>query len=221
MPPVIILLKGAQGVGKSTAGAHLREKHHFTEVSFAGPLRTLSHAIVKATYDLPNLPQCTFESPEYKDKPLCRYSAPLSIDGFDLTPRRAMIFLGEKIRDMFGVDFWAIQAANSIRREVARKSSMYLRAKIVITDLRRANELAFIRAAFPEAHIRVWHLIGRHSSGYAERSSAAPERDMRYIAAHTRIQNIGSIQSFQDVISLQVAALHRKLNRFAVLPPGH
>ncbi|TIN83075.1 deoxynucleotide monophosphate kinase [Mesorhizobium sp.] len=121
--PLVVALSGAAGSGKSTAAQYLVERHGYTRVRFAGPLKAAMAAL--------GLSERHIEG-DLKEEPcdlLC-----------GKTPRYAMQTIGTQWgRDIIGEDFWIglwRNAANTVIEAGGR---------VVVDDCRFPNEAAAVR----------------------------------------------------------------------------
>lgn len=121
--PLVVALSGAAGSGKSTAASYLVERHGYTRIRFAGPLKAMMRAL--------KLDDAAIEG-AMKEAPLDVLSGH--------TPRYAMQTLGtEWGRKCMGEDFWV----NLWRwdAEVAIDKG----GRVVVDDCRFPNEAAMVR----------------------------------------------------------------------------
>ena len=123
--PRIVALSGAAGSGKTTAADYLIDHYGYTRIKFAGPLKDmlraigLTHSQIEGRYK---------ESPSYI---LC-----------GRTPRYVMQTLGtEWGRDLIGADIWV----NIWQQRVTALAAENPAARIVVDDMRFANELAAVQ----------------------------------------------------------------------------
>lgn len=120
----IIAFTGLAGAGKSTAAAHLVQRHGYERVRFAGPLKSMLAAL-----------GCTQEQIDGSEKEtpcdlLC-----------GKTPRQAMQWLGTEFgRNLIGDDIW-------IRAWKAAVDRLPAGVPVVVDDLRFPNEAEAVRAA--------------------------------------------------------------------------
>ena len=140
MTPRLIGLAGRAGTGKSTIARLLCEQHAFVEITLAEPIKRALAAML-------DLPRAYLEDRATKEGP---------IDWLrNTTPRRLMQTLGTGWgRQMITEDLWLILAARRIARINAQASQMHI-SGIVISDLRYADEAAFVRAQGGT----VWHIV--------------------------------------------------------------
>ncbi|MDK4725659.1 deoxynucleotide monophosphate kinase [Rhizobium phaseoli] len=122
LPPVVAFT-GVAGSGKSTATKYLVERHGYTLVKFAGPLKDMMRAIGMAEDEIEG---------SYKE------TAFIYLCG--KTPRHAMQTLGtEWGRNCIGDDFWI----NLWRRRVEQVFGQA--GRVVVDDCRFPNEAQAIR----------------------------------------------------------------------------
>lgn len=120
----VVGLVGYAGSGKSTVARHLVDRHGFTLVKFAGPLKSMMHCLGLGDREIEG---------DLKEEPhrVLNYK----------TPRYAMQTLGtEWGRELIGQDLWV---------DVARESTFNVidqGGRVVLDDVRFSNELAFIRS---------------------------------------------------------------------------
>lgn len=130
----IIGLVGFIGSGKGTLAQHLVENYQFKQESFASSLKDACANI----FDWPRhlLEGDTLESRQWREIPDAWWSEKLDIDGF--TPRLALQLIGtNSLRDHFHKDLWFLSLENRIRKNLSQN--------IVISDVRFANEVSFIK----------------------------------------------------------------------------
>jgi hypothetical protein len=120
---MIIALTGYAGSGKSTAAKILTERHGFTLVKFAGPLKQMMRCLGLGDHEIEG---------DLKEQPhevLC-----------GKTPRHAMQTLGtEWGRDLIGQELWVNVAMGAAWRVLDQGG------KAVIDDCRFLNEAAAVR----------------------------------------------------------------------------
>jgi hypothetical protein len=172
---MIVGIGGEKKAGKSTAAECLVNKHGFTELSFAHPLKKMCAEVfdISSTY---------FTDPELKDQP---FAYPLTItedhisaivnligateDSITLqqiyalakvgpgkvveSPRKLLQFIGtDLIRECISQDFWVKALKHDIGQLV----------NVVIPDVRFASERAFLRSI--GATLALIDRPGHHSS---------------------------------------------------------
>ncbi len=120
LPPVVALT-GQAGAGKSTAARYLVERHGYTLVKFAAPLKNMMRAI--------GLTEAEIEG-ELKEVPSDKLCG--------RTPRHAMQTIGTQWgRDCIGEDFWVrLWLAEAAKHE-----------RVVTDDCRFPNEAVAVRKA--------------------------------------------------------------------------
>ncbi len=129
----VIGLVGFMSSGKDTVGNYLVEKHGFTSLAFADPLKDCLTAIFG--WDRELLAGRTLESRAWREQIDPWWAEKLGIPHF--TPRFAMQNFGTDVmRKMFHDQVWII---NMEKRILASKGP------VVITDGRFANELRMLR----------------------------------------------------------------------------
>ena len=125
MSPQLIALTGYAGAGKSTVARHLVDRHRFTLVRFAGPLKAMMRCLGLSDREIEG---------DLKQQPhqlLCGKS-----------PRHAMQTIGtEWGRDMIGQNLW-VNVAMASAWQVMEQGG-----RVVIDDCRFPNEAAAIKAA--------------------------------------------------------------------------
>ena len=129
----IIGICGFAGSGKDTVGQHLVEKHGYTAMAFADPLKDCHSSIFG--WDREMLTGRTVESRKWREEVDPWWANKLGIPGF--TPRFAMQNFGTDVmRKVFHDQIWII---NMERRILDAKG------KIVITDGRFSNEIRMLQ----------------------------------------------------------------------------
>jgi dephospho-CoA kinase len=163
---MLIALIGAPGAGKDTIAKRLVEQHGFVRFAFADKVRELAYATLSDSeqLDIDNL-------------------------GWDVAKRRSDFYrahlerVGDGARKVFGEDFWIEQ----IREQV--KDVLKNGEDVVITDLRKENEAAFVGGF--DLHIFggscIWHV---HRPGCERR----PFDEWREEWAAFSIPNFGEIE---------------------------
>lgn len=121
--PRLVALTGAAGSGKSTATKFLVERHGYTLVKFAGPLKAMCRAV--------GLSQEQIEG-DLKEEPCVWLQGK--------TPRFFMQQLGTQFgRDIIGKDFWTELWVRSVNLLLAEQR------RVVVDDCRFPNEAEAIR----------------------------------------------------------------------------
>jgi len=136
----VILLLGAEGVGKSTVAQHMVEHEGYTELTFAGPLR---HAATKTWNDIASmlqLPTVTISDTldrTKKEQPLAWHdSHPYILAGRPLTPRWLIQWFGtEVIRNQLDENVWVNAVVKQMKTYACNG-----RTKFILSDYRFANE---------------------------------------------------------------------------------
>ncbi len=151
--PPIVAFTGQAGSGKSTATKYLAEKHGYTLVKFAGPLKDMMRAI--------GIDERQIEG-DLKEFPCDTLAG--------RTPRHAMQTLGTQWgRDCIGEDFWIRiwkQRANDVQRAGGR---------VVVDDCRFPNEAQAIRRLGGD----IYRLVGRGGiAGHHESESGCGDEDL-------------------------------------------
>ena len=153
----ILLLTGAEGVGKSTLARELVDTHGFEELTFAAGVR---HALIPLWAGFANMMSSYVELPtltmnmtydrELKEAPLNT----LTLDDKQVSPRVLMQWLGTDImRRHVCQDIWALALVGILRTRIASGIN-----KFVISDLRFENELEVVRSMYPNARVvRIEH----------------------------------------------------------------
>lgn len=130
---MIIALTGRAGCGKSSAATYLAERHGFTRVRFAGPLKAMLRAFYAATGLGPEAIEAKIEGglKEY----------PCTVLG-GASPRQAMQRLGtEWGRDMIHPELWVLAWSAAAGRALRDGAP-----GVVVEDCRFENEAAAVRA---------------------------------------------------------------------------
>ena len=134
--PIIIGLAGPAGSGKDTVRQMLESDHGFSGLAFADPIRSMVSELLSYV-----------DAEHYaQDRALKEEHVPR----LDVSYRELAQTLGtEWGRDLMGADFWVRIALARISRKLAAGVR-----RIVISDVRFANEVAAIR----EAGGRIWRI---------------------------------------------------------------
>lgn len=142
----IIAFTGYAGSGKSTAAQHLVERHGYTLVKFAAPLKAMMRALGLGEREIEG---------DLKEMP-----SPLLCGR---TPRHAMQTLGtEWGRDLIHPSLWVTVAAASIDAVIAQGGD------VVVDDLRFVNEAEVIRN-------RGGYIVEMYRQGYGPINAHASE----------------------------------------------
>lgn len=138
----VILLTGAQGVGKTTLANYLVEQHGYVELTFAGPLRIAATQAWNTIASVGNsgLPHISVDDtidPAKKDTPLGSHV----LDGRPLTPRTLVQWFGtELMRQHVGENVWVYALLDAIERHVQAGKTRF-----VISDCRFSNEYEHVK----------------------------------------------------------------------------
>jgi len=134
---MLIALFGAPGAGKDTVAAHLVEKHGFVRVAFADKVRELAYEVL---------------APTLRDV--------VDRKGWDYCKRELVIYreilerVGDGARKVFGNDFWIQQIEDDVFDLVDSGKD------VVITDLRKENEMRFVHdVESQDVDATIWHVI--------------------------------------------------------------
>ena len=141
MAKLIALYAGAPQSGKTTVANHLVQKHDFTQVKFAGVLKTMVYTMLRAFKDDPEWAYACIEG-DQKEVPLKWLGGK--------SPRDLMVTLGTDWgRELITPDIWL----TACRAATAR----HLRAgrSVVIDDMRFPNEYACLQL-FNPFYVEVW-----------------------------------------------------------------
>lgn len=122
--PPVVAFTGQAGAGKSTATRYLVERHGYTLVKFAGPLKDMMRAIGLAEDQIEG---------DLKETPTRLLQGK--------TPRQAMQALGtEWGRDLIGKDFWTFLWEHRALQVLDERDG-----RVVVDDCRFPNEAQLIR----------------------------------------------------------------------------
>jgi dephospho-CoA kinase len=177
---MLIALFGAPGAGKDTVAAHLVDKHGFVRVAFADKVRELAY--------------------ETLDEPSKRF---LDSMGWDRAKRQTNFFrellerVGDGARKVLGDDVWI----NAVERQV--HALLREDKDVVITDLRKRNELSFVHYIESFAHdVTTWHIKrpGHHKRPFDEWEEKWAE---------FTVHNFGTVEELQCRVD-EVLELSRK-----------
>jgi len=165
----LIAFAGRAGAGKDTAAAAVEGGHR---VAFAGPLK-------QALAAMTDVPLEAFHDRDLKEHPVTRTGH---------SPRALMRWLGAAARFELGADFWV----RRLSREIERCDEDL----VVITDLRFANECAWVQARGGE----VYFIDADARLGAASDDAAA----IRFFPGVVTIENNGSVAEFLEKVSKQI-----------------
>lgn len=120
---IIIGLKGPAGAGKDTVANYLVEKHGFTKVTFAGPLKEICAIITGWPLDM--LKGETEESRKFRET--------VVHPDFGKTGREILQFVGTDVfRDHFDPQTWI---------KIATRRILNIQGNVVVSDVRFPNEV--------------------------------------------------------------------------------
>lgn len=177
---MLIALFGAPGAGKDTVAAHLVEKHGFVRVAFADKVRELAYEVLHAD----------------EKREIDRI-------GWDTIKRQAEFYrvilerVGDGARKVLGDDVWI----NAVERQV--HALLDSGKSVVITDLRKRNELDFVHYIESFAHdVTTWHIKrpGHHKRPFDEWCEEWAE---------FRVHNLGTVEELHERVD-EVLELSRK-----------
>jgi hypothetical protein len=131
----LIGLTGRAGSGKDTVARILHDQHDFARVAIAGPLRDMLIAL--------GVPHTALDDRAAKERVL---------PGFGVTPRAMMQTLGTEWGRTLDPDWWLDRGPRSLRARLTEL--LRFSARIVVTDVRFANEAQWIR----HRGGALWHL---------------------------------------------------------------
>lgn len=142
----VVLLMGADGVGKSTVAQHLVKGYGFVELSFAAALRKSAIAvwngIASMTSELPSMSMEDTQDRASKESPLGN----LMLAGRPLSPRVLLQWFGTDImRNMVSEDIWVHAALAKLRSEIDKGAT-----RVVFSDCRFSNELEGVKRMVAE-----------------------------------------------------------------------
>lgn len=209
--PVLLLLTGLEGVGKSTYAEHLVKSYHFVELSFAETLREVTadlwngfaDAVLSHSRALSCMSRFNIEdskTPGKKEEPFTLdeddYSKPTRGLYFPhsnpVTHRSLLQFIGTDIlRKHLGEDIWVNAVMAKIKRIVDANPDGY---RIVISDCRFANEECVVKKAYP--HAALVKIVGPCTTGEEWSSWWEHEKE---ILAKTHISNAYTVTCTPDV----------------------
>lgn len=184
--PTIIGLTGVAESGKDTVGKILVEKHGYTRVSFADPLR-------EALYRLNPTVRCGFTA----QSPVQSLVDTLGWDEAKKNPevRRLLQVLGTEVgRELLSEHVWIDLADRKINKIADQTPGIWPR--IVITDVRYHNEAAFIHSWVGGLVVRV------DRPGYGPVNGH--DSDNTRVAVDATISNSGSLDDLHDAVQTLV-----------------
>lgn len=138
---LILGLTGPAGCGKSTVAKYLVDHHSFVEIAFADPLKDMLAALLGEARE--NLDRLLADR-EWKERPCSTLGGK--------SPRQALQLLGtEWGRQLMHPDIWVLAVRSRIEwvQDVFEDEGHH----IVISDVRFANEAAFVRQHGRLAHV--------------------------------------------------------------------
>lgn len=119
---MILALVGQKGVGKDTVANYLVDKHGFTKLAFADPIKNACEILF-------GVERVCFEDTNLKE---------VSVEHWNKSPRQMMQYFGADIvRTHMGEDFWVKHMQRRLHALEGRNT--------VVTDVRFVNEAAFLR----------------------------------------------------------------------------
>lgn len=135
----IISISGLIGSGKDTAAKYLCERHGYAKFAFASVLKDIAAALFG--WDRALLQGDTEESRQWRDKVDAEWNEMLNVE-VEVTPRWALQYLGTEVfRNNLDPDIWLF----CLKRRLDLAAGKGL-DKVVITDARFLNEMAFLRS---------------------------------------------------------------------------
>lgn len=178
----LIGLVGPAGSGKDTAAKRLVEQHGFVAYALAEPIRTMLYALFSEA----NIPASQLFIPEAKAQPIA------ALHG--ATPRHLMQSLGtEWGRKLVGEDVWLTVAERHLGLLAGDEP---VADRIVITDVRFANEAAWVRH-----HGGVLVSLERPGAGLqGSAASHSSEAHIAEIGTQFALVNDGSIAALWDQV---------------------
>lgn len=181
-PFTLIGLVGPAGSGKDTAAQRLVEQHGFVAYALAEPIRTMLYAMFSEA----NIPAAKLFTTEAKAQPI------EALNG--ATPRHLMQSLGtEWGRKLVGEDVWLTVAERHLGLLAGDEP---VADRIVITDVRFANEAAWVRR-----HGGTLVSLERPGAGLqGSAASHSSEAHITEIDTHLALLNDGSIAALWDQV---------------------
>lgn len=179
----IVGLAGPAGCGKDTVAEFLCTTQGFVQVAFADPIRVALKAMLG------------LRDEHFFD----RVRKESNIQGIGKSPRHLMQTLGtEWGRNLVHSDLWVTLLGDKVDR--LKNSPPYLHIKgIVISDIRKENEAAYVRAQG-----EIWHIHRTTISATGLASSTrqhSSEAGIQYQRGERIIHNAGSIDDLFDTVA--------------------
>lgn len=172
---IVVGLVGTKGVGKDTAARILVEKHAFQARKFAQPIKAACAILFQ-------VPESHFEGPE-KEAVVPRHG---------LSPRQMMQLVGtDMFRTIVHRDFWVRHFEDWVAEQEPD-------AKIVVTDVRFANEVDAIRRLGGTV-VRIVRASSDHGS-----DAHVSETGVAALRVDREIQNNGTIEQLWDEVQAAI-----------------
>ena len=191
-PHVIALYSSAPGAGKSTVARHLCDKHSYTRLSFADPLkRVVETFLIELGYDH----SCTYS--------LLRGSLKeVRLPEIGTTPRHLMRTLGtEWGRQCVHPDVWVTIADKHISRALSEGRN------VVIDDLRFPNEYNLLVNKY---NATIWHITrDLHTKDSTHASDGALENKF-FTGYINNNSTIVELLSYVDLLLLPLTCSTKK-----------
>lgn len=179
----IVGLAGPAGCGKDTVAEFLCTTQGFVQVAFADPIRVALKAML-------GLRDWHFTDRMMKEG---------IIDGIGKSPRQLMQTLGtEWGRELVHTDLWVTLLGDKVDRLRESPPCLHI-AGIVISDVRKENEAAYVRK-----HGEIWHIhrTSVSSTGLAGNTRRhSSEAGIQYQRGERIIHNAGSIDDLFDTVA--------------------
>jgi hypothetical protein len=156
---MLIALMGAPGAGKDTIAKRLVEQHAFVRFAFADKVRELAYELLPP-HERSRIDGVGWDRAKQSE-----------------TFRKTLEWVGDGARKVFGEEFWIEQIFEEVKTAIIND------ANIVITDLRKENELDFVQ----NFDGIIWHV---HRPGCERR----PFDEWREEWAAFSIPNFGEIE---------------------------